>query len=167
MIIIVEGPDGSGKSTLVKQICEKLKYEELKCIPRNYPGQYSLWNVFLSNCTNSGKNYVIDRCFISELIYRCCMEDSYPNITMSRIVDLLYNHKVLYIFCENEHSFTNAIQRGETYVTNKNKHDAIVKAYNLLFNMIHKFTTCFVTKYDYEKQTFKNIKEIIDECENC
>ena len=167
MVIIVEGPDGSGKSTLVKQICKELNYEELEHIPRKYPGQYNLWNVFLSNCINSGKNYVIDRCFISELVYRCCMNDKYPNITMSRIIDLLYNYKVLYIFCENENSFSNAVQRGETYVTDKNSHDTIVKAYDLLFAMIHKFTTCFITKYDYSKQKFKHIKEIINECENC
>ena len=70
-MIIVSGPDNSGKTTLVGKLCESLRLNNLpKCqhLPLwEHPVQYSDWIV---DTISHGKyNDIVDRCFIDEVVY--------------------------------------------------------------------------------------------------
>ena len=154
MIIIVEGPDGSGKTTLLKQLEEK-GFKTLPRIPREH-----IENAELFKSTVRLTHYDIwclDRCFITELIYRCIKQDKEPTITLKQVVDCLQEFGVLYVFCANRNSYRNAKLRGENYVLDKKEHDAISNAYDFIYNMLDLFTNVNLYKYDYEKDDVNNL----------
>ena len=165
MVIIVEGPDGTGKTTLIKELCKDVNYVELKGIPRNYPDQFKHWSNLLSSCSMSSITYVIDRCFLSEIVYRCVKDDLYPNITFNKILELLNIKHVIYILCKTDNAYKYATERGEEYV-NENEHKLITDYYNVLFTMLDKFTPMRMTEYDFTKDTVERLKEDLMEIEN-
>ena len=82
MLIVIEGPDGSGKTTLLKQLNNK-GIITLPAIPREHHLQYEMFKMYAINSVD--KIYCIDRCFITEWIYRCVKNDNIPNITLEDI----------------------------------------------------------------------------------
>lgn len=167
MLVIVEGPDGSGKSTLIKQLCEKYNFEELKGIPREYPDQASFWAKLMQSCTCcKSRTYIVDRCFISELVYRCVKQDLYPNIELNRVCELLWTYRPIYVFCMTKNSYKYATERGEDYVDEK-EHARIVEYYDMLYHLFDKFTHTRMVKYDFTKDTVDSLREELMEFENC
>jgi GTPase SAR1 family protein len=70
-MIIVSGPDNSGKTTLVKKLAEDLKLNNLpkcKSLPLwEHPLQYSDW--IIDTIKKAGPHDIVDRCFIDEIVY--------------------------------------------------------------------------------------------------
>jgi GTPase SAR1 family protein len=70
-MIIVSGPDNSGKTTLVKKLCEDLHLNNLpkcKSLPLwEHPVEYSDW--IIQTIKDSHHDDIVDRCFIDELVY--------------------------------------------------------------------------------------------------
>lgn len=70
-MIIVSGPDNSGKTSLVNELCNGgglIKIPKCKAFPLwEHPAEYAEWirDVLLS----SPDNGIVDRCFIDELTY--------------------------------------------------------------------------------------------------
>lgn len=155
MLIIVEGPDGSGKSTLVKKLTE-LNYVEIKTIYRSN-NEYNIWKVLLKELTNSSINYVMDRCFISEWIYRCLKKDVKPTLSLQDILNLCNNTNFKFVFCKNDNAYKNAKKRGETYITSKKEHDTLCKYYDFVNDTLCLFTECDVLVYDYTKDDVRKL----------
>ena len=76
MLILLEGVDGSGKTTLFKQLQDKGINTE-KSIGRKEPFQYYKW---LAISSKRGP-FVVDRSFLTELVYRTV--DDMPAMKMS------------------------------------------------------------------------------------
>lgn len=70
-MIIVSGPDNSGKTTLVKRLVEELglnNLEKCKSLPLwKHRGDYRRWIV--DTIENAGPRDIVDRCLIDEYVY--------------------------------------------------------------------------------------------------
>lgn len=160
MLTIIEGPDGTGKSTLVKQLCEK-GFIEIKPFPRELRGQYELYEKLFSSEMYSHNKFIMDRSFISEWAYRIAVNDKEPNIRLIEIIKLLELNNVIVVYCNNKNAFENSIKRGETYIVDKSIHTKVFDTYNFIFNTLDKFTFSKIIRYDYERDDLISlIKEI-------
>lgn len=167
MLIILEGPDGSGKSTLCKSLCENLNFKNVVPPIRTIGNQYNIWYNLIYGLCISDEYYVMDRCFLSELIYRSIKKDFSANISFTDISELLKlfgsNSRLHLVFCENNNAYNFAMNRGEDYVTNKGQHQDITNAYKFLKNVLTVFTTISIITYDFEKDNVDKIRRLLNE----
>lgn len=159
MIIFVEGVDGSGKTTLVNTL-EKSGYKKMDAIDRTLQGQYWEWNCLKDKVKFSRKPAIVDRSFISELVYRL-FDDDVPTIDLQSISFLLEND-VKIIYCKNKNSYSNAISRGEYKITDKDIHKKIENAYDVVMSIIEKFTRCPIFKYDFDDDSISEVIKFIN-----
>lgn len=172
MLIIVEGPDGSGKTTLVNKINKAGIAKKIYGTHKDMPNQYLLWLTLMYECINDrNNNYIIDRCFISDWAYRISMNDGNPYITLDQIVELLKLPKVIYIFCDTDKSYELSQERGEDYVKKPDEHCKLRTSYNFIEHTIRKFckkVNCIT--YDFEKDNsidfFIKLHKLIEEVVN-
>lgn len=151
MIILVEGPDGTGKSTLIKDLVENHNFIKQTGVPRDWFEQYMNWRDFYEHCFM--KDVVVDRCFISELVYRIVKKDYKPNITLSQVTLLLEQANVKIIYCNTDNAYEFAKSRGESYVTSQNEFDEICVRYEHLFELLETFTGSKIYRYDWQRET--------------
>ena len=84
MIIIIEGPDGSGKTTLAEKLSRQTKYPIIhRSQPKTDEEKKTMMGEYLQTI-RSGKNMIFDRCWYSEMAYGPVMRDvsviSYPEM---------------------------------------------------------------------------------------
>ena len=117
MLVIFEGVDGSGKTTLIKKLKEIYHWKEIE-----WPGKQKDAKTFLEMVKqfrnehegeiSDNKVYLMDRGGLGELIYGTLENrlDTDPD----DYVDLvrLWEESVL-VFCNNNQAYENAITRGE------------------------------------------------------
>jgi hypothetical protein len=96
MLIILEGPDGGGKTTLVKELIRLLpNYNYVNSGgPEKYPGEIN------ERCARYAQyigNYIFDRhpC-VSQVAYRLIHEQTMPD---ARWIEEFYNSGVFIIYC--------------------------------------------------------------------
>jgi hypothetical protein len=104
-MIIVEGPDNTGKTTLIKQLCYRipqLKYDGHSGGP---PKTVEEWNErmyrVLLKPVNETIPYIIDRFFFSELVYGKVLRGKtmIPLENMDVLAERLFEHNPLIIYC--------------------------------------------------------------------
>lgn len=155
MILILEGPDGGGKTTL-RQRLKGHGYSYIPYVPREWPYQYEMYRkLFMS--IDKTKNVVMDRCFISEIVYRIVKSDAPPNINLREIGTLLDMTDVTIINCNTDTMFNDCIARGDDNITDAAEHSRITEIYEILFNIIAKFTNAKVIKYNWQKDNFYDL----------
>lgn len=162
MIILVEGPDGSGKSTLIKNLLEQLNNaKQFACVPRDWPIQKDSWNLLMYNISNEQNIAIIDRCFISELVYRCIKNDELCNISLIDALELLNKPHVKTIYCHTNNAYTFAKLRGENYVKTVEEASEIENMYKYLMLLFKRFTAAKIIEFDWQKDDLQTlIKEI-------
>lgn len=127
MIVYFEGPDGSGKSTVIDKIYNELKPTNIdvdkdgnRLIPTHpdRPGRLNEGALFkvLNYMANSKTVYLVDRGPLSDCIYR--MFDNKPAVTtLYKLCDQLNQHinnnKLLLVFCETPNSYRLMMERGD------------------------------------------------------
>lgn len=150
MLYIVEGADGSGKTTFINQFTADLNEEDYLCwrSNRKLKNQYKVWN----NLKKLSKRKIVitDRSFISEIIYRAIKYDKLNTINLKEIAKLL-DENITIIYCKNDNAYANAKKRGEIYVRSAEEHKKICIAYDVIMEMIKQFTTSKVIEYNYNK----------------
>lgn len=141
MIIIIEGPDGSGKTTLAKQIADQTKYPIVK---RNKPEteeeRLGMLEDYLQ-IIKSGKNVIFDRCWYSEIVYGTVMRDE-SMITYHDMYGLekaAAKSGALIIMCggPTEALWKRCRTRGEDYITQKEDFVNICKGFQELVDIPH------------------------------
>ena len=155
MLVIIEGADGTGKTTLV----EKLRSEGYVsvCIPKNTFCIYNVYKQLIYNSTAT--NFVIDRSFITDIVYRLVL-DGQPGFNLYEISCLLSeNMKIIY--CTNDNSFNYAKERGENLICKRETHDKICKVYEYVMKFISIFADKKILKYDFEKTNFEDVLRFI------
>lgn len=151
MIIIIEGPDGSGKTTLAEKISRMTGWPiEHRSKPNTPEEKARMMGEYL-RVVRLGKNIIFDRCWYSEMVYGKTMRDrsyiDYPQ--MYELEKRALQHGALLIYCTGPKAalWKRATQRGEDYITSREKFDAICDEYDKLMGCPHHIP---VLKYGYE-----------------
>lgn len=97
MNIIVDGPDGSGKSTLVDFLSEKFNLRKQHLVRLN-PGETveDFYEKFVLNLKNSDNN-IFDRCYFSNIVYSTVFNDSM--VVSEKLQEKIFNSIDFVIFC--------------------------------------------------------------------
>lgn len=133
MIILIEGADGSGKSTLLNRLSE-IGFKTMTApIPNR--NMYEKWNKLVYNSIYYGENYIFDRSFISEIIYRV-IDGRNSYISLGQVCELLKFSKI--ILCETATQFEDSIARGETNITTIENAELIRNKYRDFVKMVNK-----------------------------
>lgn len=133
MIILIEGADGSGKSTLLNRLSE-IGFKTMTApIPNR--NMYEKWNKLVYNSIYYGENYIFDRSFISEIIYRV-IDGRNSYISLGQVCELLKFSKI--ILCETATQFEDSIARGETNITTIENAELIRHKYRDFIKMVNK-----------------------------
>lgn len=153
MIIFVEGCDGSGKSTLIKQLSER--YPVMR-IPR-YAETASLWKRVLTLGRN--ETILMDRSPLTELIYRT-WENNESKFGYFNVLQWIGKGKLIY--CRTNTSFDDAINRGEDLVTRR---EDAAKLQNLYDTFIQAMKTdgVKILHYNWQENCLDDVIKFIEE----
>ena len=171
MIIYLEGPDGSGKTTLIDSIGDVLEganvYYDVhgKKLVSTYPQdpnrltERQLFAV-LRKMAKSNYVYIIDRCVISDIVYR--VFDNYKPVTiLHKVIEFLkkYNTEVFLIYCRNDKAEKYMLERGDDNPIAISKHKEISRVFDLVMSEIAANIKYNYYKYDFTKK--RSINELL------
>lgn len=152
MIIIIEGPDGSGKTTLAKKLSKQTGYPLVhRSAPKSDDEKTAMKEMYL-RCIREGADAIFDRCWYSEMVYGPIMRDasviSYPN--MYALEKRLTDHGALIIYCTGDPDvlWERCTERGEDYITDRETHLKICAGFEELMSLPHYVP---VVKYEYKE----------------
>lgn len=151
MIIILEGPDGSGKTTLANKIKDQTGYTLLHRSHKTDTEATCLFDEY-AQVIKSGKNCIMDRGWYSEMVYGPVMRGNsiitYPQ--MYELERMLAKNGALIIHCTAPEMtlWKRCLRRGEDYVTSRDKFHEICRGfYALMHDVPHHVP---VLTYEYE-----------------
>lgn len=153
MIIIIEGPDGAGKTTLANYLSKQLGYPiKHRSKPKTEEEKQQMSQSYIDDI-KSNQNIIWDRCFYSEMVYGPIMRDqSYISMAqMHEMEQMLKFTGALVIYCTDEtwNLWERCNTRGETYITSVEQIDAIKTAYDKLMLHRNHFIPVTVHRMDF------------------
>lgn len=162
MIIYLEGPDGSGKTTFVQKIWDTLARtyfininaeDDIPTRP-NRKDRITEKALFskLKAMAKSQVLYVLDRGPISDIIYR--IFDEHKSVTsLAKIRNFMKNwgNKVLYVCCNTPKAEQNMIARGDDNPVALQHHKEITKLYDTINSLIKSDCPYSCVDYDFSK----------------
>ena len=172
MIIYLEGPDGSGKSTLVNKLHKYLdKFNEFdklivcsgaeQMIPthpkkENRVTEKQLYQVLKRYVLDDEALFIIDRGPISDFLYR--VFDNYSSVTtINKFINFVkqYNNKFMTIYCRTNVAEEKMNTRGDESEIALSRHKEITKVYDIFMSM---YTN--IVNYNCLTYNFTNKKEV-------
>ena len=151
MIIIIEGPDGSGKTSLAEKISKQTKYPIIhRTQPKSEEEKKRMMGEYLQ-LIRSNKNCILDRCWYSEMAYGPVMRDasvlSYPQ--MYELEEMLAKTGAIIIYATGPKAalWQRCQRRGEDYVTSRDNFNAICENFDAIMNVPHHVP---VVRYEYK-----------------
>ena len=152
MILIIEGPDGAGKTTLAEQISGQTGWPiEHRSKPETPEEKEIMMGEYLQ-LVKASRNVILDRCWYSEMVYGKVMRDQsyidYPQ--MYELERQLAKHGAMVIYCTGPKAalWMRATRRGEDYITSRDKFNAICEEYDKLMECPHYIP---VVRYEYKE----------------
>lgn len=137
MNIIIEGPDGAGKTYLANQLAELLgmTIQHFGAPADNIEAaqQYDMYYDYVQN--NMFWNTIIDRAWYSDMVYGPIFRGKqHISVNMMLHLERLIDDCVI-IYCTGTPKlmWKAAQERGENYVTTYEQYKAICRAYDKLF----------------------------------
>lgn len=156
MLVIFEGVDGSGKTTVIKKLKERFGWEEIE-----WPGKQKDHKAFVEMVKDFTTNhweeihntkvYLMDRGGVGEILYgtlenrfdKFCLPESF-----SALMDLW--KYCVFVHCSNKNAHKNAIIRGEDGIAkNADIHKILSYSYKEIAYVITNKADIF---YDYTEQ---------------
>lgn len=151
MIIIIEGPDGSGKTTLAEKLSKQTGYPVVhRSQPKSEEEKLQMLREYV-DAIDAGKNVIFDRCWYSEMAYGPVMRDesviTYPEMYL--LEEKLARHGALIIYCTDKPRtlWRRATKRGEDYITDFETFERICTNFDIIMGVPHLIP---VVKYDYK-----------------
>lgn len=152
MIIILEGPDGSGKTTLANKLAQQTGYTLLhRSQPKTEEDKKRMMDEYMQ-VIKSGKSCIFDRCWYSEMVYGPVMRDasviSYPQ--MFELERRLLKNGAIIIHCTGPLTtlWRRCQTRGEDYIVDKKTFDQIYYGYYDLLHTVPHLVP--VVTYEYQ-----------------
>ena len=157
MIIYIEGVDGSGKTTLVNRLIERIEaLSDLKkttlvadanrLIPthpakKNRVTKYQLINELQRMANESKTIYILDRGPISDIIYRTFDEHSQV-ISMYELLQVLMMLKdsMLIVHCDSDKAYDKMIERGDNNSIAMTRHKELQYLFRQIMPLFHSFS---------------------------
>ena len=158
MLVIIEGVDGTGKSTLCKQLSTK-GYTVIRKNRRdkNFTfGEFTFLQL-------AKEKYAIDRALLTPWAYRLLdgkQLDS-DDFSLKEIITLLKDSPIIYCNCPN--AFTYSIKRGETNINTIAKSNELRQIYDFIIGTLQLYNAATIFEYDFEKQTVDDVINFIKE----
>lgn len=141
MIFILEGPDGSGKTTLANQLSKQTGYKVIHRVqPKTDEEKTRMMNEYVRTI-RTRKNMIFDRSWYSEMVYGPVMRDAsvigYPQ--MYDIERQLMKAGAMIIYCTDstEALWSRCQERGEDYIKDKATFNKICDGFDQLFSVPH------------------------------
>ena len=155
MIVIVEGVDGSGKSTLCKKLVD-LGYDQ--SIITGGPTEYKRYKNLADNYKRSV--VIMDRSFITDMVYRSLDLNERRGMDLYEMVNILKTD-VKIIHCKSETSYEDSMLRGEDNITSRQRSDIIKNTYDIIISMLKVFTKVEVMNYNWRTNNIGKVIEFI------
>lgn len=153
MLVIIEGADGSGKTTLFNEL--KHFYKTVK-IERHSIGQFAKYELCSENDV-----YIMDRSFITDIVYRTFDTENRDYIDLKDAAQLLFTGNMKIVLCETDTQYEDSIRRGEDNITDRQKADNIKQLYNWLCKIFVKFSNTDVLFYNWKESTLDDVLNFI------
>lgn len=151
MIIIIEGADGSGKTTLANQLSKQTKYPIIHMSnPKTELEKVTMMGLYVQQL-RTGKNFIFDRCWYSEMAYGPVFRDksyiTYPQ--MYELERMLCKAGAMIIYCTGPKAalWMRCQRRGENFVTSSVDFDKVYTNFEELFSAPHLVP---VVRYEYK-----------------
>lgn len=174
MIVYIEGPDGTGKTTLAHNIDKVCAQHGLKCIfgerliqtNPTKPGRVSdtrLAYRLIHMLRNDRTVFILDRGPISDCVYRT-FDDYEPVMPLNWLMDIFerFRKKIVFIYANNANAEYYMLQRGDDNPIAIAKHKKISYVYEMLKGYFSKAFGRFFC-YDFEKTDVSDFSERIFE----
>lgn len=152
MIIILEGPDGSGKTTLANTLSKQTGYFVLhRSQPKTEEDKARMMDEYMQ-VIKAGKNCIMDRSWYSEMVYGPVMRDAsvinYPQ--MYALEKQLARVGGLVIYCTGslQTLWKRCLARGEDYIVDKDTYTKIYLGYQTLMEDVPHLIP--VVTYEYK-----------------
>lgn len=154
VLILLEGVDGSGKTTL----CNQLKEKGIPVVPPvNRLCKHPYYEWIKLGAENQVS--IVDRSFITELVYRIVDGKNAGTMRLDDMCKILSFCKI--VLCETDTSFEDSMARGEDNVTDKEQAEQIRYIYDIITKMFLKFLKVPVYKYNWKHQTVDDVLKFI------
>lgn len=134
-VIILEGPDGAGKTTLAKEMQEQEGFHYFRCgVPEPGARLLEFYSGMILNALSTNSNVVIDRCFVGETIYGPVMRNKslLEPEDFQILIQLCRKFDVLHVFCMPSYEVILSnwtSRRSAEYVDGERKLHAIYQGY--------------------------------------
>ncbi len=156
MLVIVEGIDGSGKTTL----CNNLKTRGCEVI-RKERGDKNLSLEEMYYYLVTDKIIVIDRAILTPWAYRIfdSTQLDADDYCFSEALRILANAKVIY--CNNKNAYSWSMRRGETNIKSFDDSERLRNIYDVIIGTIKLYNLSTVFEYDFEKDSVEDVIKFI------
>ena len=172
-MIIIEGPDNAGKTTLMKQLMEDfdLKQAPLKFdphdkedVPKEVVDFYDKVMDYMGYKTEDELiNEVWDRVYFSELVYGP-LKRGEVGLTQEQalmVPKIIQAHRPLIIMCmTHKANIINNLAERQQYV-DYHEIGEMIDRYNNLLNEMEAFTPYFY-RYDYKYNSYENVRRYVE-----
>lgn len=145
MIIILEGPDGGGKTTLANTLSKHsgwpIKHFSYPKTQEEVDNMFSMYLDML-NSLEPTENVILDRCWYSDMCYGPVMRGA-ATITTAKMLELeeaALKHGCMVVLCIDEPTvlWQRVSKRGDDYITDEEKFYEICNYYiEVFFNRPH------------------------------
>lgn len=143
MNIIIEGPDGAGKTTLAKQLAKQLNLQIVHFVaPTDNTSQFEMYRDFLIDA----RNIILDRAWYSDMVYGPIFRGK-AEIQFDAMRELERGAEdTIVIYCTGpvEAMWRAAQERGETFVKTYEQFEEICRSYDKV--MLHMYHELLVHK---------------------
>lgn len=159
MIIMIEGPDGTGKTTLAKELEKRGLIYHYRYRYNNYTEE-EITNMLLDDNV-----HVLDRGILTPWAYRLVQNQPLDegDFDFFTVNSFLVSGKMKIIYCNYKFGFDASMKRGENNITNYDTWMNIKSAYDFIMRTIKLFDLCFVCDYNFSHDSIDKVLNFIGE----